>query len=308
MIAQVPRLVLQREYNPNPFVKMSAPVLSDATILARLEPREYYREWMAQYYPLRPDQRHALAYRPASIIAGTIGTAEASATVRLGDTTVIGAIKLEVAEPNVSSPGEGFLVTNVTLCAGCSPSIRMGPPSEKAQVLTNKMSNLLKRLDLVNLKEDLVIELGKLVWVVHLDAFVVNDAGNLHDAIWLAIMAVLKLCQLPQVRIDGETGMIYWNPQLTKPLNLRRLLMPLSFGVLEDSTSTKVHLIADPSDKEEVVFGSRKVEMLVDCADSRVYSIETAGSLDYSLVENAWMQDSGVKDHLGSLQSIFSAL
>lgn len=287
-------------------------VLEDANLLARLEPREYYKKWMEQYYPTRPDQRHALAYRPLSIVGGTIGTAEASATVRLGDTTVIGAIKLEVAEPHVARPDEGFLVTNVTLGAGCSPAVRAGPPSERAQMLSNRMANLLRRLDLLDLGGALVIEARKLVWVLHLDALVLSDAGNLHDAIWLALMAALRQCRLPVVRMDSDTGLIYWDPQTTRPLPLRRLLLPLSFGVLRGEGNTedagKESLIADPSEKEEPIFVNDHVQLLLDQHDQSIHALETSGFSNWSLLDGALAADSPIHQHLHSLSKALSSL
>lgn len=285
-------------------------VLEDANLLARLEPREYYKKWMEQYYPTRPDQRHALAYRPVSVVGGTIGTAEASATVRLGDTTVIGAIKLEVAEPHVARPDEGFLVTNVTLGAGCSPTVRAGPPTERAQMLSSRMANLLRRLDLLDLGEALVIEARKLVWVLHLDALVLSDAGNLHDAIWLALMAALRQCRLPAVRMDADSGLIHWDPQTARPLPLRRLLLPLSFGVLRggEGGNDGESLIADPSEKEEPIFVDGHVQLLLDQCDQSIHALETMGFSNWSLLESALAAGSPVSQHLNSLSEALSSL
>ncbi|EIE82547.1 hypothetical protein RO3G_07252 [Rhizopus delemar RA 99-880] len=56
--------------------------------------------------------------------------------VRLGGTTVVCGIKAEVSEPKVDTPNQGFLVPNVELPPLCSSKFKAGPPSEKAQVLS----------------------------------------------------------------------------------------------------------------------------------------------------------------------------
>ena len=41
--------------------------------------------------------------------AGSISTADGSALVRLGDTTVVCGVKAEIAEPDLDRPEDGFL-------------------------------------------------------------------------------------------------------------------------------------------------------------------------------------------------------
>lgn len=83
--------------------------LEDPEILERLQPREYYRKWMESYFPVRPDQRTCDEFRETAVQTDTIGTADASSMVRLGATTVVTGIKLEVAEPAPSAPSDGFV-------------------------------------------------------------------------------------------------------------------------------------------------------------------------------------------------------
>lgn len=80
--------------------------------------------------------------------------------VRLGDTTVICGVKAEIAEPELDRPDEGFLgeyiccrrrsrsshrypVPNIDLPAICSPKFKPGPPTEEAQVLSDRLNQAL---------------------------------------------------------------------------------------------------------------------------------------------------------------------
>lgn len=44
-----------------------------------------------------------------SLEAGSISTADGSALVRVGDTTIVCGVKAEIAEPELDCPEEGFL-------------------------------------------------------------------------------------------------------------------------------------------------------------------------------------------------------
>jgi ribonuclease PH len=49
-----------------------------------------------------------------TIFPGSISTADGSALVRLGDTTIVCGVKAEIAEPDLDRPGEGFLGMHTT--------------------------------------------------------------------------------------------------------------------------------------------------------------------------------------------------
>ena len=81
----------------------------DAALLEHLEPEQFYRQWMRTYFPVRPDNRQPAEMRPLSMQPGTIGTADGSALVRLGETTVVVGVKAEVSEGSLLHPDQGFI-------------------------------------------------------------------------------------------------------------------------------------------------------------------------------------------------------
>jgi exosome complex component RRP43 len=116
-------------------------------IFERIKPDEYFRRFIEEN--VRPDGRALHTFRPTSIRQGAITTANGSAMIRIGGTTVVCGIKAEVAEPRVDRPKDGYLgwlefiqcginhstiVPNVELSPICSANFRPGPPSEQAQV------------------------------------------------------------------------------------------------------------------------------------------------------------------------------
>lgn len=95
--------------------------------------------------------------------SGSINTADGSALVRMGGSTIVCGVKAEIAEPDLENPDEGFLgellasllfslvspshvcfsvsilVPNVDLPAMCHPKFKPGPPSDEAQVLSERL-------------------------------------------------------------------------------------------------------------------------------------------------------------------------
>ncbi|EEB87885.1 hypothetical protein MPER_14569 [Moniliophthora perniciosa FA553] len=74
---------------------------------------------------------------------GSISTANGSALVRMGNTTVVCGVKAEIAEPELDKPNDGFLVPNIDLPAICSSKFKPGPPSEEAQVISERLNDAL---------------------------------------------------------------------------------------------------------------------------------------------------------------------
>ncbi len=97
---------------------------------------------------------------------GSITTADGSALVRLGDTTIVCGVKAEIAEPDIGLPNSGFIgeypthryfpidlddttigdaVPNFDLSAMCSPRFKTGPPGEEAQIVSQYIYDTLLR-------------------------------------------------------------------------------------------------------------------------------------------------------------------
>jgi exosome complex component RRP43 len=149
----------------------------------------------------------------------------------MGATTVVCGVKAEIAEPELDRESEGFLgvyfflqcpsgrwnvlipippVPNLDLPAMCSPKFKPGPPSEEAQVLSDRLNQVLIscvpsqymytakiekqnvcRSNLLPLSS-LCIHPGKSAWVLYVDATCINYDGNAFDATLLAMVAALR--------------------------------------------------------------------------------------------------------------------
>jgi exosome complex component RRP43 len=76
-------------------------------IFQRLHPKAYLERFLAEQ--LRPDGREAADWRDIFVHVSSISTADGSALVRLGHTTIVCGVKAEIAEPDLEQPTEGFI-------------------------------------------------------------------------------------------------------------------------------------------------------------------------------------------------------
>lgn len=135
----------------------------------------------------------------------SIHTADGSAIVKLGNTTVICGIKAELAEPKAKEPEHGYIVPNMELLPMCSSKFRPGAPTEEAQVIGHTLDGILKNCTCFDLKK-LCVAKDKLVWVLYCDVVCLNYDGSALDAAVVALMAALKALTLPVVAYNTELG------------------------------------------------------------------------------------------------------
>jgi len=214
-----------------------------ASTFQRLHPKAYLERFLAEQ--LRPDGRELGEWREVSLNVGSISTADGSALVRLGDTTVVCGVKAEIAEPELDTPEHGFLVPNLDLPAICSPKFKPGPPTEEAQVLSDRLNEVLVAAQVVPLSS-LCIARGRAAWVLYVDATCINYDGNAFDATLLAMVAALRNTRLPQASFDEETGRTTCSRKARLPLQVGRVPASMSFGVFDGT-----HVLADPTSFEE---------------------------------------------------------
>ncbi|XDA79928.1 hypothetical protein R6Z07F_009921 [Ovis aries] len=208
-----------------------------------VEPLEYYRRFLKEN--CRPDGRELGEFRTTTVNVGSIGTADGSSLVKLGNTTVICGIKAEFGAPPTDAPDKGYVVPNVDLSPLCSWRFRSGPPGEEAQVASQFIADVIENSQIIQ-KEDLCISSGKLAWVLYCDLICLNHDGNILDACTFALLAALKNVQLPEVTINEETALAEVNLKKKSYLNIRTHPVATSFAVFDDTL-----LIVDPTEEEE---------------------------------------------------------
>lgn len=255
-------------------------------------PREYYRSFICK--GLRPDGRGFHDRRNTIIRSGAVSTSNGSCLTRIGSTSVLAAIKLEVSNPLNAKPRSGFLEVSVQLTPLCSPRFKVGKPSDEAFALQQHIQRILVGGHIIDL-EQLCIEEGKAVWNVKLDVICLNHDGSCDDAALLAAVGALKDLRIPKTRTkiedksqssrgivveieSGNDGVDGGDSALT----INGIPLPLTYGRFEG------HWIVDPTAEEEQWMESTLTVVVGGGSDKReeeedrVYSVYKPGGASVS--------------------------
>lgn len=196
---------------------------------------------------IRMDGRKFDEFRkPIKIELNISNQAEGSAKVSIGNTQVMVGIKLGVSEPYPDSPDKGNLITGAELLALSSPEFESGPPDAQTTELARIIDRGIRESRMIDL-EKLCIKKGELVWMVFIDAYTLNDDGNLIDAAALAAVAALKNTVFPKLEKDK---VVFGEHTKTK-LPLKKVPITCTLVKIRDK------ILVDPNSKEEKVSDSR---------------------------------------------------
>lgn len=199
--------------------------------------REYVESVAAKQ--MRVDGRAFDAFRPVTIEYGVSAkSAEGSARVTIGDTIVVAGVKLDIGPPFPDKPDEGSLVVNVELIPLSSPQFESGPPSIDAIELARVTDRGIRESHAVDFKK-LCVREGEKVWLVFVDIYPINAAGNLFDACALAALAAIRDARFP--RLEGDK--VDYTKRTSVPLPLTQL--PIGVTVWRVGSSLLVDLLPD---------------------------------------------------------------
>ncbi|KAK3444091.1 hypothetical protein EUGRSUZ_A00063 [Eucalyptus grandis] len=126
----------------------------------RLFPLRYYERHL--YESIRPDARPLKKARDTSVSLGAVASSDGSALAKIGSTTMLAAIKMEVMTPPVNSPEDGSIAVEFHMPPICLPLMRPGRPAEVAPVISKLVNS-----GMIDLKELSLIK-GKAAWMVYL--------------------------------------------------------------------------------------------------------------------------------------------
>lgn len=233
-----------------------------AATLRAANPIEFYREHLK--HDVRPNGRALMRARRPQVASGNaIASADGSALLRLGQTSVIVGVQCEPVAPapeeTDSEESRGRIVVSIDLPAICSPAAAgvsgmslggaAGAAGRSGQVEREKavLTELLQRTasdGLVDLTSLLAVK-GHAVWSCHCDVVVLEHDGNLADAALLAMMVALSRVRLPRCKWDEEHGALVVEEERALPLSLATPLYPSTFAMVGGS------MLFDPTAEEE---------------------------------------------------------
>ncbi|WMV35829.1 hypothetical protein MTR67_029214 [Solanum verrucosum] len=131
----------------------------------RLFPLRYHEQHLLK--SVRPDARKLGSARDTTLALGAVASTEGSALAKIGSTTMLAAIKMEIMTPTVECPDEGSIAIEFHMPPICSPLVRPGRPAEAASVISKQLSDTILSSGMIDLKE-LCLVGGKAAWMAYL--------------------------------------------------------------------------------------------------------------------------------------------
>ncbi|KAL2466057.1 3'-5'-exoribonuclease family protein [Abeliophyllum distichum] len=223
----------------------------------RLFPLRFHERHLLE--SIRPDGRPLGRARDTTISLGAVASANGSALAKIGCTTMLAAVKLEVMTPKAESPDEGCIAIDFHMPPICSPLVRPGRPAEAAPVITKQLTDTILSSGMIDLKE-LSLVSGKAAWMAYLDIYCLDADGALFDAALLSAVAAFSHLQIPVVSLNDDGRIVLISEENSgamwekEPVNkekrkLKLESVPFSLTCLLH----KNYILADPSDEEESI-------------------------------------------------------
>lgn len=228
----------------------------EADAFRRLFPLRYFGRHLSE--SIRPDARPLGKARDTVLALGTVASADGSALAKIGSTTVLAAIKMEVMTPSIESPDEGCIAIDFHMPPTCSPIVRPGRPAEAAPALSKQLSDTIISSGMVDLKE-LSLVSGKAAWMAYLDVYCLDADGALFDAALLSAVAALSNLRIPVVSVNDDGRIVLMSDEdedkLEKePLNKEKRKLTLSHKPFSLTCILhKNYILADPTAEEESI-------------------------------------------------------
>lgn len=240
---------------PNGSNDLSSEMEVDA--FRRLFPLRFHERHLLE--SIRPDGRPLGRARDTTIALGAVASANGSALAKIGCTTMLAAVKLEVMTPKAESPDEGCIAIDFHMPPICSPLVRPGRPAEAAPVITKQLTDIILSSGMIDLKE-LSLVGGKAAWMAYLDIYCLDADGALFDAALLSAVAAFSHLQIPVVSLNDNGRIVLLSEENSgamwekEPVNKEK--RKLKLDTLPFSLTCVLHknyILADPSAEEESI-------------------------------------------------------
>jgi exosome complex component RRP42 len=222
----------------------------------------------------RIDDRGLWEYRKLNISHDVITSAEGSAEVTLGQTKIITGLKYEVGEPFPDVPDEGVCTIMAELLPLASPLFERGPPDEQSIELARVVDRGIRHADCIQTKK-LCIKENEAVYILFVDMYVMNYAGNLIDAGGISALTALISSRIPEGK--WEDGNLEWTGKYLNGEDLvKELPLIMTYGKIGDI------IFLDPNLPEELVSEGR---ISISVTKDKIVSIQKSGPATFSIEE-----------------------
>ncbi len=191
----------------------------------------------------RVDGRGLFDFREIKIEVGMSPKAEGSADVFVGDTRVMCGVKYDIGKPYSDNPDEGVCTVMSEFVPIASPIFESGRPGEASIQLARVVDRGIRHTDCVD-KKKLCVEVGKAVYIIFIDCYMMDYYGNLTDTANIAAMAALLSAKIPGAK--WEDGEAKWDGTF-KHIPINEIPISVTFGKIAGV------IFVDPSLAEDLV-------------------------------------------------------
>ncbi len=222
----------------------------------------------------RIDGRGLWEYREFSIKSDVIASAEGSADVSLGNSRIITGLKYDIGAPFPDLPDEGVCTIMAELLPLASPLFERGPPDEQSIELARVVDRGIRHADCVQTKQ-LCIKENEAVYILFVDMYVINYAGNLIDCGGVSALTTLISAHLPEGKWT-ENGPEWTGNYITGEKLVNELPFVITFGKIDDM------IFLDPCLSEELVCDGK---LSISVTEEKITSIQKSGMSTFSIDE-----------------------
>jgi len=166
-----------------------------AEVLLSEEEKYYLVLGVAQ--DIRVDGRSRLDYRSGDIEVNTVTNSHGSVRIRLAETDVIVAAKVDLGIPKTETPNQGIIKFLVDCSPTASPDFEGRGGDQLAETICRILSSTYAKSSSINLKS-LCIVPKEFCYIVDVDILVLQCGGNLLDVIAMGVKACLGTCEIPR--------------------------------------------------------------------------------------------------------------
>ncbi|CAN8241046.1 unnamed protein product [Cochlearia groenlandica] len=238
---------------------------------------------------LRPDGRPLCKARDTIVNLGLVSSADGSALAKIGSTTMLAAIRMEVMTPSTDSPDQGCIAIEFHMPPICSPTVRPGRPADDAPVISKRLSDTILSCGMIDLKE-LCLVSGKAAWMGYLDIYCLDADGSLFDAALLSAVAAFTNLQIPVVALNdngrivampGEGEQENSNASINNKEAVNKEKRKLTLKNIPFSLTCILHksyILGDPTAEEESIMDTL-VTVVLDSSDRMVSFYKSGGNV-----------------------------
>lgn len=168
--------------------------------------------------------------------------------VQLGHTRVYVVVRCEVVEPYPDRPTEGFFLFSVQFSPLASAAAEPGSNASEEEIEVGRLIERSLRETMAIDTEALCIRAGEKVWAVNVNIHILDDGGNLIDAVSIATISALLHFRRPDVSITGDSVTIHSIADRDPvPLSIHHMPICVTFAIFNNGDQ----IVVDPWWKEE---------------------------------------------------------